>query len=80
MFVMIINIVNNDDSVTLSIHTRAGGFDKSLYVHTYIREKLVVVEKYFIASRLSWDSNTVYIILLIWHLIFIMFQSKQVKK
>ena len=50
---------------------------------TVCREKLLVVQKYFIASRLSkaLDSDTVYVILFIWHLIFILiFKSKQAKK
>ena len=51
------------------------------YVPT-VREKMVVVQKYFITSALSyaWDSNTVYVIPFIWHLIIIMFWSKQAKK
>ena len=51
------------------------GFYKSLYVRTYEREKLVVVQKCYITSTLLYvqDSKTVYVILFIWHLIFIMF-------
>ena len=57
-------------------------FEKSLYVCTYVSEKLVVVQKHFITSTLSyaWDSSTVYVILFIWHLIFIMFWSNQTNK
>ena len=58
------------------------GFEKSLYLRTCVSENLVVVQKYFITSTLlyAWDSSTVYAIFFVWHLIFIMFWSKQTKK
>ena len=61
--------------------SKTAGFEKSLYVCTYFREKSVVVHKYFITSTLShaWDSNAVYVMLFIRHLVF-MFWSKQAKK
>ena len=56
---------------------------RKITIRAYLRsKKLVVVQKYFRTITLSyaWDSSTVYVILFIWHLILIMFWSKQTKK
>ena len=48
------------------------GFEKSLYARTYVRQKLMVMQKYFITSTL-WSTLLPYSVRHAFHLVFDMF-------